>query len=168
MSDDRRWYCNCFSLCLISSSDTVNYITVAPQSFTSRIESFWSFLEMEEGREGSECRYTLPGILHFLQHEWSRFELERAQWEAEKAELQARIAFLQGERRGQENLKRDLIRTRSKIKCYTKSYLELLVHFGTLARLKTFRSATLVGLGYQIRVERALSIIGSIFKIRLI
>merc|ERR1712130_210917 len=66
--------------------------------------------EMEEGREGSECRYSLPGILHFLQHEWSRFELERAQWEAEKAELQARIAFLQGERRGQENLKRDLIR----------------------------------------------------------
>ena len=65
---------------------------------------------MEEGREGSGCRYTLPGILHFLQHEWSRFELERAQWEAEKAELQARIAFLQGERRGQENLKRDLIR----------------------------------------------------------
>ena len=65
---------------------------------------------MEEGREGSDCRYTLPGILHFLQHEWSRFELERAQWEAEKAELQAKIAFLQGERRGQENLKRDLIR----------------------------------------------------------
>ena len=65
---------------------------------------------MEEGREGSDCRYTLPGILHFLQHEWSRFELERAQWESEKAELQARIAFLQGERRGQENLKRDLIR----------------------------------------------------------
>ena len=65
---------------------------------------------MEEGREGSDCRYTLPGILHFLQNEWSRFELERAQWEAEKAELQAKIAFLQGERRGQENLKRDLIR----------------------------------------------------------
>ena len=31
-------------------------------------------------------------------------------WEVEKAELQARIAFLQGERKGQENLKNDLVR----------------------------------------------------------
>lgn len=54
--------------------------------------------------------YTIPGILHFLQHEWSRFEMERSQWEVEKAELQARIAFLQGERKGQENLKNDLVR----------------------------------------------------------
>ena len=37
-----------------------------------------------------------------------RFEMERSQWEVEKAELQARIAFLQGERKGQENLKRRL------------------------------------------------------------
>jgi len=66
---------------------------------------------MEDGREGStECRYTLPGVLHFLQHDWSRFELERVQWDAERAELTAKIAFLQGERRGQENIKRDLIR----------------------------------------------------------
>lgn len=54
--------------------------------------------------------YTMPGILHFIQHEWSRFEMERAQWEVEKAELKARIGFLQGERKGQENLKRDLVR----------------------------------------------------------
>ncbi|XP_039252174.2 striatin-3-like [Styela clava] len=54
--------------------------------------------------------YTMPGILHFIQHEWSKFEMDRAQWEVEKAELQARIAFLQGERKGQENLKRDLVR----------------------------------------------------------
>lgn len=45
-----------------------------------------------------------------MKHEWSRFEKERANWEAERAELQAKIAFLQGERRGQENLKRDLVR----------------------------------------------------------
>ena len=50
-------------------------------------------------------QYSIPGILHFLQHEWARFEMERGQWEVEKAELQARIAFLQGERKGQENLK---------------------------------------------------------------
>jgi len=30
----------------------------------------------------------MPGILHFIQHEWSRFEMERAQWDVEKAELQ--------------------------------------------------------------------------------
>ncbi|CAM1308836.1 STRN (predicted), partial [Pycnogonum litorale] len=55
-------------------------------------------------------QYSIPGILHFIQHEWTRFEMERSQWEVERAELQARIAFLQGERKGQENLKNDLVR----------------------------------------------------------
>ncbi|XP_046649582.1 striatin-like isoform X2 [Daphnia pulicaria] len=55
-------------------------------------------------------QYSIPGILHFIQHEWARFEMERSQWEVERAELQARIAFLQGERKGQENLKNDLVR----------------------------------------------------------
>lgn len=36
------------------------------------------------------AHYSIPGILHFLQHEWSRFEMERSQWEVEKAELQVR------------------------------------------------------------------------------
>ena len=34
--------------------------------------------------------YSIPGILHFIQHEWTRFEMERAQWEVERAELQVR------------------------------------------------------------------------------
>ncbi|KAM4625801.1 striatin-3 isoform 2-T2 [Polymixia lowei] len=55
-------------------------------------------------------QYSIPGILHYIQHEWARFEMERAHWEVERAELQARIAFLQGERKGQENLKNDLVR----------------------------------------------------------
>ncbi|XP_023647939.1 striatin-3 [Paramormyrops kingsleyae] len=55
-------------------------------------------------------QYTIPGILHYIQHEWARFEMERAHWEVERAELQARIAFLHGERKGQENLKNDLVR----------------------------------------------------------
>lgn len=55
-------------------------------------------------------QYTMPGILHFIQHEWARFELERSQWELDRAEFQARIAFLQGERKGQEKLKNDLVR----------------------------------------------------------
>jgi len=36
--------------------------------------------------------------------------MERAHWDVERAELQARIGFLTGERKGQENLKRDLVR----------------------------------------------------------
>ena len=31
--------------------------------------------------------YTMPGILHFLQHEWNRFEYERQQWDIDRAEL---------------------------------------------------------------------------------
>lgn len=33
-------------------------------------------------------QYTIPGILHYIQHEWARFEMERAHWEVERAELQ--------------------------------------------------------------------------------
>lgn len=42
--------------------------------------------------DGAAARshYSVPGILHFLQHEWARFEVERAQWEVERAELQVR------------------------------------------------------------------------------
>ena len=54
--------------------------------------------------------YTMPGILHYLQHEWNRFEFEKQQWEIERAEMMTKISFLQGERRGQENLKINLIR----------------------------------------------------------
>ncbi|XP_041725538.2 striatin isoform X2 [Coregonus clupeaformis] len=67
---------------------------------------------LPEGDAGEAARspYSIPGILHFLQHEWARFEVEKAQWEVQRAELQAQIAFLQGERNGQENLKKDLVR----------------------------------------------------------
>lgn len=64
----------------------------------------------KQNQDDQRPHYSIPGILHFIQHEWTRFEMERAQWEVERAELQARIAFLQGERKGQENLKNDLIR----------------------------------------------------------
>lgn len=36
----------------------------------------------------SRFEYNMPGILHFLQTEWAKFEMERAQWDVEKAELQ--------------------------------------------------------------------------------
>lgn len=35
----------------------------------------------------------MPGVLHFLQHEWSRIELERTHWEMERAELKVFIYF---------------------------------------------------------------------------
>lgn len=33
-------------------------------------------------------QYSIPGILHFIQHEWARFELERSQWEVDRAEYE--------------------------------------------------------------------------------
>lgn len=62
------------------------------------------------GAVNNVAQYTIPGVLHFIQHEWTRFELERSQWDVDRAELQARIAVLLGERKGQESLKSDLIR----------------------------------------------------------
>ncbi|CEH15000.1 Cell-cycle nuclear protein, contains WD-40 repeats [Ceraceosorus bombacis] len=54
--------------------------------------------------------YSLGGVLHFLQTEWRRHERDRNEWEIERAEMRARIALLEGERRGVENLKTDLMR----------------------------------------------------------
>uniref|UniRef100_A0A8D0C2E6 Striatin 4 n=1 Tax=Salvator merianae TaxID=96440 RepID=A0A8D0C2E6_SALMN len=64
----------------------------------------------QAGAASSRGELSLPGILHFIQHEWARFEAEKSRWETERAELQAQVAFLQGERKGQENLKTDLVR----------------------------------------------------------
>uniref|UniRef100_A0A8C4DAL4 Striatin, calmodulin binding protein 4 n=1 Tax=Dicentrarchus labrax TaxID=13489 RepID=A0A8C4DAL4_DICLA len=62
--------------------------------------------ELQDGDSGM----TLPGILHFIQYEWGRFQAEKYRWEAERDELRAQVAFLQGERKGQENMKQDLVR----------------------------------------------------------
>ncbi|RZF34059.1 hypothetical protein LSTR_LSTR015444 [Laodelphax striatellus] len=40
-----------------------------------------------------QIQYSIPGILHFIQHEWARFEMERSQWDVDKAELQVLILF---------------------------------------------------------------------------
>ncbi|KAG1143109.1 hypothetical protein G6F37_011276 [Rhizopus arrhizus] len=55
--------------------------------------------------EQATLEYTLPGILHYLQTEWRRFEREKNEWTIERAELKARIALLEGERKGIENTK---------------------------------------------------------------
>ena len=41
-----------------------------------------------ENSNNNRPTYSIPGILHFIQHEWARFEMERAHWEVERAELQ--------------------------------------------------------------------------------
>lgn len=47
-----------------------------------------------DAAEAARAQYSIPGILHFLQHEWARFEVERAQWEVERAELQVKTPHL--------------------------------------------------------------------------
>ncbi|KAG6874318.1 hypothetical protein C0995_001543 [Termitomyces sp. Mi166 len=54
--------------------------------------------------------YTLSSVLHFLQTEWRRYERDRNEWEIERAEMRARIALLEGERRSFDNIKLDLMR----------------------------------------------------------
>ena len=47
----------------------------------------------KQGDDSPKVQYSIPGILHFIQHEWARFELERSQWEVDKAELQVQFPF---------------------------------------------------------------------------
>ncbi|KXJ73693.1 hypothetical protein RP20_CCG015209 [Aedes albopictus] len=42
----------------------------------------------DQNNKASPTQYSIPGILHFIQHEWARFELERSQWDVDRAELQ--------------------------------------------------------------------------------
>ena len=41
-----------------------------------------------EESNNQRLQYSMPGILHYIQHEWARFEMERSQWDLERAELQ--------------------------------------------------------------------------------
>ncbi|XP_037123404.1 striatin-4 [Syngnathus acus] len=65
---------------------------------------------LRESQQEGDSGMTLPGILHFIQYEWGRFQAEKYRWEAERDELRAQVAFLQGERKGQENTKQYLVR----------------------------------------------------------
>lgn len=43
----------------------------------------------KQNEESSQSvQYSIPGVLHFIQHEWARFELERSQWEVDRAEFE--------------------------------------------------------------------------------
>lgn len=52
----------------------------------------------------------LASTLHFLQSEHRRYARDRNEWEIERAEMRARIALLEGEKRGNEGALRDLSR----------------------------------------------------------
>ncbi|CED82186.1 Cell-cycle nuclear protein, contains WD-40 repeats [Phaffia rhodozyma] len=65
---------------------------------------------LHNGYGGPEGGMTLAGVLHYLQTEWRRWERDRNEWEIERAEMRARIALLEGERRSADNLKLDLSR----------------------------------------------------------
>ncbi len=43
--------------------------------------------ELQDGDSGM----TLPGILHFIQYEWGRFQAEKYRWEAERDELRVKL-----------------------------------------------------------------------------
>ncbi|KAK2831031.1 hypothetical protein Q7C36_016117 [Tachysurus vachellii] len=78
--------------------------TGGPMSASSRPR------EQQDGDAAAAAAMSLPGILHFIQYEWGRFQAEKCRWEAEREELRAQVAFLQGERKGQESMKQDLVR----------------------------------------------------------
>jgi striatin 1/3/4 len=41
----------------------------------------------QQGQQTQSQEYTLPGVLHFLQSEWRRYERDRNEWEIERAEM---------------------------------------------------------------------------------
>ena len=48
----------------------------------------------QQDEPASRPQYSMPGILHFLQTEWARFEMERSQWEVERAEFQVCVIIM--------------------------------------------------------------------------
>uniref|UniRef100_A0AAR2IVN7 Striatin N-terminal domain-containing protein n=1 Tax=Pygocentrus nattereri TaxID=42514 RepID=A0AAR2IVN7_PYGNA len=100
--------------------------------------------EQQDGETG----LSLPGILHFIQYEWGRFQAEKYRWEAERDELRAQVAFLQGERKGQENMKQDLVR-RIKMLEYgrqlLRKYLEEVGYSDTILDMRSKRVRSLLG-----------------------
>ncbi|CAK9786454.1 WD40 repeat-like protein [Cutaneotrichosporon oleaginosum] len=60
--------------------------------------------------QSQQPEMNLANVLHYLQSEWRRWERDRNEWEIERAEMRARIAMLEGQRRSAENLKVDLLR----------------------------------------------------------
>lgn len=47
--------------------------------------------DTNNGNAQNVPQYTIPGILHFIEHEWQRFQAERSQWDTDRAELQVSV-----------------------------------------------------------------------------
>lgn len=45
------------------------------------------------GNVANNTQYSIPGILHYIQHEFNRFELEKSQWDVDRAELQVNSGY---------------------------------------------------------------------------
>ncbi|KAL7077091.1 hypothetical protein ACQ4LE_003688 [Meloidogyne hapla] len=90
---------------LLAISETATNSTVNGNTRTGNDQK-----DTESKRSQQTSGYSMAGVLHFLQNECTQYELERSQWDIERAELKARITFLIGERKSQENLKYDLVR----------------------------------------------------------
>ena len=48
----------------------------------------------DSGNVPNNTQYSIPGILHYIQHEFNRFELEKSQWDVDRAELQVNTRFV--------------------------------------------------------------------------
>lgn len=59
----------------------------SPQNLNGQIGSTGGVNKQNENNN-QRPQYSIPGILHFIQHEWTKFEMERSQWEVHKAELE--------------------------------------------------------------------------------
>lgn len=50
--------------------------------------------EQQDGDAAAAAAMSLPGILHFIQYEWGRFQAEKCRWEAEREELRVSLHHL--------------------------------------------------------------------------
>lgn len=49
--------------------------------------AIYASFHQREQQDGEAAGLSLPGILHFIQYEWGRFQAEKYRWEAERDEL---------------------------------------------------------------------------------
>ena len=71
-------------------------------------------ISSENNVSNGRANYSIPGILHFVQHEWARFEMERANWEVERAELQVASCYCIWWHFGMAGEGRELVLTRGR------------------------------------------------------
>lgn len=95
--------------------NTLIYLTVIASIVTALVRSCWSTgtenssntyiytdiytpVDMLNETTTTTREYSLPGVLHYLQSEWRRFERERNEWAIERAELKVHCRIKKGQR----------------------------------------------------------------------